>query len=277
MPEGDTIHRAATRLRTVLEGRELARLELRRGRHDGHLPAAGTRIDGVESRGKHLLVHFADGSTLHTHLGMHGSWHVHAPGARWRKPAHAAHAVLALADGTTAVCFSAPTVELRRGGRARAVPASRAARQLATLGPDLCDANADLDEVLRRLATLAPDTELGVALLDQRMAAGVGNVFKSEVCWACRIDPFTPLDALDLDTRRVLIATAHQQLRANLGSGPRTTYRGALAVYGKTNRACPRCGGRIRSRRQGEQARTTYWCARCQIAPPTAAASSPDG
>lgn len=260
MPEGDTIHRTAARLRPALEGKALISIEgarLARPR-----PVPGTMIESVEAQGKHLLVRFADGHVLDTHMGMTGSWHLYERGARWRTPRHLARVVLEV-DGWTAVCFAAPTVRLVAGeSAARAVTAH--------LGPDLCRDDADLDVVVARMASVpAPTTGIAEVLLDQRVAAGIGNVYKSEVLWACRLSPFTPIETVDLATRRRLVATAARQLRANLGAGPRTTVPGppgSLAVYGRARQPCRRCGTPIRVQRTGEQHRSTYWCPTCQPA-----------
>ena len=267
MPEGDTIARAARTLDGALAGRTLIRFEARRLL--AAAPRPGITIERVDSRGKHLLVHFGDGRVLHTHLQMTGSWHVYQPGARWRKPAHLARVVLEVDDGTVAVCFSAPVVEMLTGDLRALGSRSGAggAAGLATLGPDLCRDDADLDEVVRRLAALDPATEVAVALLDQRVAAGIGNVYKSEVCFACGIDPRTPVAALDDALRRRLFETASAQLRSNLDAPYRTTVPGGLAVYGRAGRSCRRCGGRIRRLRQGAPARSTYWCPTCQPTP----------
>ena len=134
---------------------------------------------------------------------------------------------------------------------------------LDRIGPDLCDADVDLDAVTTRLASLDPGTELATALLDQRVAAGIGNVFKSEICWAERVFPFTPVAALDEPTRRRIYATAQQQLASNLTATRRTTYGNGLAVYRRSGHRCPRCGETITSRRDRAD-RSTYWCPRCQ-------------
>jgi endonuclease-8 len=134
---------------------------------------------------------------------------------------------------------------------------------LERLGPDLCESAVDIEAVVARLASLDPDTELAAALLDQRVAAGIGNVFKSEVCWAEGIFPFTAIVALDDPTRRRIYETAHRQLTSNLTTGPRVTYGRGLAVYRRAGRRCPRCGEKIASRRD-RASRSTYWCPRCQ-------------
>jgi endonuclease-8 len=167
------------------------------------------------------------------------------------------------AGGWEAVCFAAPVVETFRQ------PPDGRAHPLDHLGPDLCRDDVDLDAAVHRLSThTEPETEVKVALLDQRVASGIGNVYASEVLFACGVDPFRPVADLDADTRRRLMTTASRQLRANLGDGPRTTVPrsgpGALAVYGRRGQPCRRCGTPIRMARQGEQARSTYWCPTCQ-------------
>ncbi len=256
MPEGDSIVGAARRVGAAIEGKVITRIEIRQ--REGSHPA-GTRVNRVEARGKHLLIRFDDGTALRTHLRMNGRWDTYPPGARWRRPAHRARVVLEADDGFTAVCFDAPEVELLRDRHAES-------DRLAHLGPDLCRLDADLDEVVRRLGYLDPATELGVALLDQRIACGVGNVYKSEICFACRTNPFSPVGRIDPELRKELAETAARLLRANLAPGRRVTYAGGYAVYRRARRPCPRCGTIVQVRRQGEQARNTYWCPKCQPA-----------
>jgi endonuclease-8 len=262
VPEGDTIFRAAAQLRAALVGKQLVELEVRRDPRGRRGPEPGTAITAVDSAGKHLLVHFADGHVLHTHMQMTGAWHIYRPAERWRRPGHSARVVVRVDDGTIAVCFAAPIVELRRERDGRDRP-TRASRMLERIGPDLCESGVDLEAVLARLALLEPDTELATALLDQRVAAGIGNVFKSEICWAERIFPFTTIAALDEPTRRRIYETARRQLTSNLTTARRATYGSGLAVYRRTGRRCPRCGEIIASRRD-RAARSTYWCPRCQ-------------
>jgi endonuclease-8 len=266
MPEGDTLHRVAARLRPALAGRQLTRFEAQR--LWGERPRAGDRIEGVEARGKHLLVHFAGGLTLRTHLRMNGSWHLYAPGERWRRPRGQVRVAIEVEGGWQAVCFAAPDVETYRrtatGGPGTAPPV------LDALGPDLCQPDIDLGVVLARLSTTpSPDAEVGEVLLDQRVASGIGNVYKSEVCFACRLDPFTPLAELGEADRRRVYEVAHRMLRANLGAGPRRTHPGpgGVAVYRRPGRPCPRCGTAISVTRQGPYARATYWCPGCQVRP----------
>ena len=261
MPEGDTIHRTAASLGRVLDGAVIVRFEAPRlrgtGKRSHPVPRSGERVDRVRARGKHLLIRCAGGLTLHTHMRMGGSWHLYRPGERWRRSAGSMVVTVGTAD-VDAVCFAAPVVELLTDAELSRHPV------LAALGPDLCEAGPDLDEVVRRLDAIDPLTETGVALLDQTVAAGIGNVYRAEVAWACGVDPFRPVASLDDRTRRALYATASRLLRSNLETRRRTTVPGGLAVYDRADRACPRCGGAIVTRRQGEQARSVWWCPGCQ-------------
>lgn len=263
MPEGDSIFKAAARLRPALEGRPLVRFEA--SRSAGSMPKAGVTITAVEAQGKYLIVRFDDGHVLQTHLRMTGRWDLYRAGERWRKPAHLARAVIEVEDHV-AVCFSAPVVSVTKERRDRAAGTRTSLTE--HLGPDLCRTDADLDEALRRMAAI-PEAGTGIAevLLDQRVACGVGNVFKSEVLWACRVNPLAPVETIAEPLRRTLLETAARQLQANLTPGRRTTVAGppgSVAVYGKARRPCRRCGTPIVWRRTGTQNRSTYWCPRCQ-------------
>jgi endonuclease-8 len=215
----------------------------------------------ITPRGKHLLIDFHDGLTLHTHLGMDGWWRVErSPGRAVRRsgpPGRGVQARIAT-EQASAVVGGTRTVELLDATGLRRHPV------LATLGPDLCNERVDLDEIAGRLRRLDPTTPIGVVLLDQRPACGVGNVYRSEVLWAERVAPRTPLRDVDEDTRRRLYATAHRLMRANLGSPRRRTIPSGLAVYERAGRACPRCRTTIIAERLGEQARTAWWCPGCQ-------------
>jgi endonuclease-8 len=261
MPEGDTIHQVARSLGASLREGPITAFEAPaiRAPH----PRSGESIDGIGARGKHVLIRFGGGLTLHTHLRMDGSWRLHRPGAgahpRTGPPGHGAIARLET-ERAAAVCADTPTVELLTDADLRRHPV------LAHLGPDLCVPDADVDEAAGRFDRFVePSTPIGVALLDQRVASGIGNVYRSEVLWACRVDPFAPLGTVNLGTRRALVATAAELLRTNLErGGPRHTIPGGLAVYDRAGRPCPRCGTAIRSRRLGERARTAWWCPVCQ-------------
>jgi endonuclease-8 len=193
-------------------------------------------------------------------MRMVGTWHLYRRGGRWRLPGHLARAVVGVPDWE-AVCFRAPVVELYRE------PPVHLPQPLDHLGPDLCLEDPPVDDVLERMARrVDADTEIAPTLLDQQVASGIGNVFKSEVLWACGVSPFAKVVDLDLDTRRRLVTTAAKQLRANVASvGERSTVPGGgLAVYGRGGRPCRRCGTPIERRVQGGDARVTYWCPRCQ-------------
>jgi endonuclease VIII len=260
MPEGDTIHRAARSLRAALVGHELSRVEM--ARHAGPMPKVGAEVTGVEARGKHLLIHTSDGLTIHTHQRMTGSWHLYRPGERWQKSPRAARVVLGV-DGQVAVCFSSPIVEvLDARGLARHPSLHR-------LGPDLCDPSADLDEAAARLERLSPPTRpVGEALLDQRIACGVGNVYRCDVLFLHGLHPWTPVGELDEGVGAQLLATASRLLQANLDATRRTTVtegpQGRLWVHGRGGRPCRTCGTPVEVAPLGEQARVVYWCPNCQ-------------
>lgn len=265
MPEGDTLWRAARTLHGALAGQRVTGFA-------SSLPevaaaARGLRVarrtlDAVEARGKHLLIRFSGGVTLHTHLGMHGAWHLYRTGSRWQRSPARARAVVSTTVAV-AVCFDAPVVEWL-GPLTEAVHPS-----LASLGPDLLAAGFDPATAVRGLRARTSD-EIAVALLDQRALAGIGNVYKSELLFLCGVSPFRPVRDLDDATLTRLVDTARALMRRNLGPGSRRTtaagQRSPLFVYGRTGRGCLRCRTRIESRAQGEQARTTYWCPRCQSA-----------
>lgn len=263
MPEGDTLHKTAARLRPALAGHVLTRFEAPRLRGDA--PAIGTTIDAVEARGKHLLVHFDGGLSLRTHLRMTGSWHVYREAQRWQKPAHLARAVVGVDSGWVAVCFQAPVIETFHR-------ATREPDAISVLGPDLClpsaTTDAVLDDVVARVGRFAhPGTTLGEALLDQRIAAGIGNVYKSETCFAVGLDPATPIADVPDAVRRRLWSVAAHQLQSNLGRAERRSHPAGLAVYGRRGQPCHRCGTPIRMVRHGDLARSTYWCPTCQPGP----------
>ena len=264
MPEGDTLFRTAAVLGEVLVGH---RIVAARGRPGGAQleRLVGTRIVRVESLGKHLLIDVDAGLSLHSHLGLHGSWHRYRPGERWHRPPSRAVAVIEV-DGAVAVCFDAPTVELIETRALGVHPVLR------RLGPDLIRSDEPVDGLVSRLRALPPQTPVGEALLDQRVMAGLGNVYRSEVCFLERVDPFAQLASLSDATLRRLVETGRILIRANRSSPARTTVPGArspegrLWVYGRTGRPCRRCGRSIVSRVSGDMPRRTWWCPSCQPA-----------
>lgn len=269
MPEGDTIYRSARTLGRALTGAVVTGAA---ARAPGLQPRALERVVGqtislVESRGKHLLIWFTPSDTaLHTHMMMAGSWHLYRPGQPWRKPSRLSRVVLEV-PAWTAVCFSAPVCEL--------LTRHQVSRHLAALGPDALGEQLDLDHARQRLDARA-EWPIGEALLDQRVLAGVGNVYRCEVLFAHGVHPWTAVREVPQDTRGALLATAAELLRANAGPGPTprtTTGRSGtvrkgqqLAVYGRARKPCPRCRAPVRVARMGNQARLVYWCPRCQPA-----------
>lgn len=260
MPEGDTIHRSAAAIRTALVGKPTVRFDA--PRLIGPRPAVGRVVEWVESHGKHLEIGWDDGLILHTHMRMTGSWHLYRAGEHWRKSVHQMRVEIVVADWV-AVCFNAPVVETFREFDRNRHPG------LGRLGPDLCKADADLTEAADRLlGYVDPSERVGEVLLDQHVACGVGNVYRSEVLWACGMYPFAAVSTLDREDCTTLIATAAQQLRANLHRSARITAPnvvGGLAVYGRNGQRCARCGDTIQVVRTGEHARLLYWCPGCQV------------
>jgi endonuclease-8 len=265
MPEGDKIFRTAVVLRRALLGGIVRRAFAQPQPGLSRLPdlsaLVGSTVNAVESRGKHLLIGFSDGRWLRTHMRMKGSWHRYAPGERWRLPSRRATCVLET-DSAVAVCFDAPVAELLTDAELERHPGLRA------LGPDLLGATPGIDEAIRRLRNRAT-VPIAEALLDQRAAAGIGNAIKSEALFMERLDPWAPVSIFSDNELRAVVQRASQLLAANTGGGHRvTTGRRSpgesLWVYRRTGRPCRRCGTLIRARRQGTQARTTYWCPRCQ-------------
>jgi endonuclease-8 len=282
MPEGDAIFRTARALDRALAGRTLTGFQSmlpHLTRVDEDQPLAGRIVERVRAAGKHVLVELSGNLVLRTHMRMNGSWHVYRTGERWRRPRPQMRIVLET-DAYTAVAFNVPVAEFVRGRDLSRHPT------LGQLGPDLLAASFDLDAAVERLRR--EDTRrIAEALLDQRVVAGIGNVYKSEVCFLCRVNPFDPVVVLHDDQLRCLLSTARRLLQANVGPSAtgqivtRRTLRsmtgradpeGSLWVYGRAGRPCRRCSQAIRRAVQGEQARSTYWCARC--APPASQAGS---
>ncbi len=266
MPEGDTIAKAADALRRALAGRMILRSELR-------VPAlatvdlAGQTITEVVSRGKHLLMRTDAGLTLHTHLKMDGAWRLLPAGRRPRDTRDEIRVVI-----QTAVCTAVGS-EL---GIVELIPTAEERRAVGHLGPNVLGEDWDEAEALRRLGA-DPRRRLADALLDQTVMAGLGNVYKSEICFLRGVDPATPVeDVADLEG---LVALARRLLLANRTTGNQVTTgdprRGRRHwVYGRGGQPCRRCGTPVRRRiepgeetpeRTGE--RVTYWCPSCQPAP----------
>ena len=234
-------------------------------------PITGRTVSAVTSAGKHLLIHFSGDLVLRTHMRMNGSWHIYRPGERWQRSRTDMRVVVAT-DDFEAVGFNIPIAEFVRGREL-----SRH-RELGRLGPDLLAEHFDAVEAVRRIRNLRHKA-IADALLDQSALAGIGNVYKSEVLFACRVNPFVHTAVLDDPTIAALVDTARKFLLANVSDRMRsamTTYTGfrrttkrddpreRLWVYGRARLPCRRCGTPISVRKHGPDARLTYWCATCQ-------------
>jgi len=251
--EGDTILRAARRIEEALGGEPLAASTPNpRGRAAGVQRLDGATLQRAEAHGKHLLLHFG-GLVLHSHLAMSGSWHVYRRDTAWRKPTGAAWAVFK-GESSEAVQFGGPTLRLLRPDALRRDPT------LARLGPDILAADFNPTAVTRSLRT-DPSRTLGDALLDQTVVAGIGNIFKSEACFAAKVDPWQPIARLSDEELDRVVQAAHDLMQAAVEHG-----RHANAIYRRAARPCPTCGTPILSKGQGDANRTTYWCPKCQSA-----------
>jgi endonuclease-8 len=257
MPEGDTIHHAAHRIRPVLEGHvpEAIRTPHPRTASSGWPERlAGRAVLAVDAVGKHLLVRFEGGLTLHSHLRMTGAWGVYARGVRWRRAPRRAWLVISHGEYDVAQ-FDGPVLELMTDAR------TRTDRQLAGLGPDILGPELDERRILRRLREDDPTRHIGDALLDQRTVAGIGNIWKSEACWEGCVDPWRRTgEVQDAEVIAMLRAVRpRMQESARLGMRARRD-----RVYGRAGRPCPRCRATIRERAQGDDNRMTSWCPACQ-------------
>lgn len=217
----------------------------------------GRTVTDVKPAGKHLLIRFDNGLAIHSHMRMRGAWHVYRRGEPWRRPRWQARALLET-DDAVAVCFEAPIIDLVRDERTK----------LGHLGPDILGETGDVEEVLKR-ARARGATAIGELLLDQRVTAGIGNVYRCEALWERRLNPWTPATEIPDGDLGALYETARQAMLANLRGGPDRRFPGygKGAVHGRGGRPCPRCGARIQVRAQGELARLTYWCPACQPSP----------
>ena len=275
MPEGDTIFRTARALTRALGGREVTAFRstyptLTRFHDDA--PITGRTVERVEARGKWLLIHFSGGATLATHMLMSGSWHIYRPGERWQQPRQNLRIAIENTE-FVAVGFKVPVAEMHTELTLR--------RNVKIPPPetDVLKDSFDTAEVIRRMRARASE-EIADVLLDQKVLAGVGNVFKSEICFVCGVDPFSRIEALSDDALAALVTTARKLVGANVledsgntivtygGRWRRTTRASdpaeSLWVYGRAGQPCRKCGERIESRLQGENARVSFWCPECQ-------------
>ena len=274
MPEGDTVFRSARALDRALAGKIITRFETgyaKLARADDEHTIAGRTIERVEARGKWLLTFLSGDLILLTHMLMNGSWHIYRVGERWRRPHRDMRIVLETHDWM-AVGFTIPVAEFHS---ARSLAGMTV---LSTLGPDLLHADFDRGQALARIRAHAAE-EIAVVLLNQQALAGIGNVFKSEICFACGIHPFQRVAALTDSQLQKIVDVSHKFLQCNVSEDTedRTTENTSarrtmnslnrsarLWVYGRRGESCRRCGTTILMRKQGAGARTTFWCPACQ-------------
>jgi endonuclease-8 len=263
VPEGDVVYLAGKKLGDALTGQRLVRGELRHPRLIEH-DLAGRTVAGVRSVGKHLFTRFDDGRSLHTHFRMDGAWHLYRPGQRWRRPNHQARAVLITHD-REAVGFCLHDM---------AVLATRDEHRLVGhLGPDLLKPDWNGDDAAHAAKRLSEgaDVEIGIALLDQRIMAGIGNLYRTEICFLLGVSPWTLVGDVDPDAvvalaRRLLLANADRPQQSTTGELARGRHHW---VFERTGKPCRRCAAKVISTLQGHDiyARYTYYCPRCQPGP----------
>ena len=274
MPEGDTIFRSARTLHRALAGKTVLSFETAYAplaSVNDNTPVAGRTIESVESRGKWLLIYFSGDLILVTHMLMSGSWHIYRRGEKWRRSR--SHMRIAIAtEQFEAVAFDVPVAQFHTSKsleRQRAIP---------KLGPDLLGEKFSTEEATQRLRAHATE-EIANVLLNQQVVAGIGNVFKSEICFECSVHPFRLVSTLTRDEIDALLDRSRKLMQQNVSDtsgdaivtysgGRRTTGAsnpGArLYVYGRRGKPCRRCGAAILMRKQGIGARSTYWCPICQ-------------
>jgi endonuclease VIII len=274
MPEGDTIFRAARTLNKALGGKVVTKWESvypALNRVDDDAPIAGRTLLSVESRGKHLLMHFSGELALRTHLRMSGSWHIYRPAEPWQRPRSQLRILIETAD-FVAIAFSVHEAEWLQGAQIER-------SKVGQLGPDILGAAFDPAAAVSGMRA-RPTEPICDVLLDQRALAGIGNVYKSELLFLAGVHPLTTVAALDPAVLLRLAELAAQQLRANVhehAAAGITTYRGLrrttrradpgerLWVYGRGGQPCRRCGTPIVRSLLGKHVRSTYHCPQCQV------------
>ena len=293
MPEGDTIYRSARALAKVLTGKAVTRFDTAYAQLasvNDDRPVLGRVIEKVEANGKWLLMHLSGDLILVTHMLMSGSWHIYKTGEKWWSPRKAMRVLLEV-EGWQAVAFNVPVAEFHT--------ADTLARKsnIPKLGPDLLKDSYTAEsgvQALQQRAASHPDDEIANVLLNQRVLAGLGNVYKSEVCFAARVHPFRQMSTITADEMLQMADVSQRYMKANVldGSGDgiitysgnrRTTNnaneKNRLWVYGRRGQECRRCGALVEMRKQGPGARSTYWCPGCQpwVPAATQTAEAPRG
>ena len=257
MPEGDTIHYAANRIRPILLGRVPDEIVTPHPRHRmDRWPQrlADREVVSVDAHGKHLFLRFDGDLTVHSHLKMTGSWGTYREGQRWRRSPRRAWLVLRAA-GHEVVEFDGPTLELLTESR------TRFDQRLVALGPDILAEEFDEARFLARLREDDPTRPIGDALLDQRTLAGIGNMWKAEGCFAAGVDPWRPAARVSDDEALAIVRETRPRMQQSARDGMQDRFK---QIYGKAGRPCPRCGVAIRQRGQWDDNRPTYWCPSCQ-------------
>jgi endonuclease-8 len=254
--EGDTIHRLARRFEAAVAGKEIVSATAPNPRsplHRGAERLADRELLSARARGKHLLLEFDGELWLRSHLKMNGAWHLYAPGERWRKSERSAWLVLGAEDGIQAAQFGGPELELLPRSRIGIHP------RLARLGPDILGPGFTAAQGAASLRRTDPSREIGDAVLDQSLIAGIGNIFKSEGLWRAKTDPHRRVADLTDEELTAVVEETRILMAAAVESG-----RQPKRVYKAVGRPCPRCRTIIRSGGQGDDNRTTYWCPGCQ-------------
>jgi endonuclease VIII len=278
MPEGDTIYRAARALRRALGGKVVTGFETglaKLARVNDDSPLVGRVVEKVESRGKWLLIYFRGDLILVTHMLMSGSWHLYRVGERWQMGRGKMRVVIRTADWE-AVAFNVPIAEFHT------MRSLERSSQVPKLGPDILSDEFTVEGGVARLAAYGrenPDAEIGAVLLNQRVMAGLGNVYKSEVAFAAGVNPFRAMRTIIEGEMKRMVDFAQRYMKANVVDGKGegiVTYSGnrrtahamdpeqRLWVYRRQGQECRRCGSAVMIRKQGAQARSTYWCPECQ-------------
>jgi endonuclease-8 len=274
MPEGDTIFRAARSLHKVLAGHVVTRFETAYAHIDRvnvDTPIAGRTVERCESAGKHLLIRFSGDLILRTHMRMNGSWHLYRHGERWWRGPQAMRVRIDTADWV-AVAFNVPVAEFVTPRQLET------SDPVAQLGPDLLGVEFNRHEAIRRIVASGA-RPIAMTLLDQRIVAGIGNVYKSEVLFLSGVHPEVPSSEVPLPVLEAMMDTARRLLRDNVvegTSGQIQTYRNLrqfsvgssndenLWVYGRRDKPCRKCATPIEMKKMGLEARSTYWCPSCQ-------------
>jgi endonuclease VIII len=283
MPEGDTIYRAARALQKAIGGKVVTGFETglaKLARVNDDAPLVGRTVEKVESRGKWCLIFFSGDLILMTHMLMSGSWHVYRTGERWQMGRSRMRVVIRTGDWE-AVAFNVPIAEFHT---ARSLERSS---QVPKLGPDILSDEFTVEGGVARLVAYGrenPEEEIAVVLLNQRVLAGLGNVYKSEVAFAAGVNPFRAMKTITEREMEVMVEVAQRYMKANVVDGASSltggegivTYSGSrrtthamdreerLWVYRRQGQECRRCGAAVMMRKQGVQARSTYWCPECQ-------------